>query len=116
MRLAGMWAAVLAIAGALVTAGTVARSYLGAPSVQWRLSPVWLLWLVLAAGVFLLTRAAATGRARAQRRVARQQVRVEAHPGPVHVTITQVAGAAPTYTVRLVPHRDVGPQLRVEVA
>jgi plastocyanin len=68
-------------------------------------------WLLAGAALLLTGLAVAAGkgtRARRQRRWVRQHVRVEPDSHPGHVTVERDHGAAPTLSVGLEPHGDMG--------
>jgi hypothetical protein len=115
IRLAGMWVAVLAATVVLVVVGAVARSYLGASSVSWRLNPATSQGAgaqVILLAAALLAAAGLTLLARSRRRVrprSRQQTAVgpdvravpdTSRPDALGVRDT---GQEPTHTVRLEP-------------
>jgi hypothetical protein len=79
--------------------------------------PSWLRWLLFATAALLLLILAVLAileRARRQRRWARQHVRAEPHPSSDDVTIDHDPESAPTFSVRLQPHRDAGTQTMEE--
>jgi Effector-associated domain 1 len=127
IRLAGMWAAGLAATAVLVVVGAVALSYLGAPSVSWRLNAA----PPQAAGVLLAAVAAVAAAAavfpllaRSRRRVrssSRQETAVTPDVRAVPDTSRPDAlgvrdtGQEPTHTVRFEPHPGVAITMMKEV-
>jgi hypothetical protein len=124
IRLAGMWVAVLAITVVLITVGAVARSYIGASGVSWRLNStasqgagalVFLLAaaLLAAAGLTLGVRRL---RLRSRRPLVHAQgVRAVPEPGPPGQVSVRNTGTAVTHTVRIEPSPGVSITIIKEV-
>jgi hypothetical protein len=112
IRLAGMWVAVLATTAVLIMVGAVARSYLGAPSVSWRLNSATsqgagaLVFLLAAAllAVASLTLGVRRLRLRPRRPLLHApSVQAVPEPGPLGQVSVRNTGTAVTHTVRIEP-------------
>jgi hypothetical protein len=112
IRLAGKWVAVLAATVVLITVGAVTLSYLGAPSIRWRLNPATSLGagapVILLAAALLAAAGltAAIGRLQLRSRrplVHAPSVRAVAEPGPPGQVSVRSIGTAVTHTVRIEP-------------